>query len=207
MSDLDREEFETRLQAVRLSLGSYESAVMILFRDGSSPFRSIVDWDINRTGTRAVKPASLEAGVRASFRLLGVDMDVDEALALFMAIWRGVRSAWGARDPQWGDPDRLQQVYGKAALVAVTEFMVDLIQHKLDDGQEAILEPAQVESFASRIFREIPEDFWITPWRPKGLDTSAGRALIKGAMRTARREKNMGNPNPLSSIEDFFADS
>ena len=190
----------SRLTRVGISLGSFPSALEVLGSSTDSPFKGLLDWDINRDGQRRIKPAALQASMRTIIANLesGSDIDVDESIEILSAMWRGVRASWNLKNTKWTaedskDPEKHSKLVDKAGLVAVTEFLVERLNMKLEDDFD-VTNLKGVEKFCKSVMATIPSRFWLTEWTEKGLDTSAGRGLIRQSLAAIRRARRSDDP-------------
>jgi DGQHR domain-containing protein len=200
MSASSKTKFEERVGRIRLSLGNYHTAIKILFTDGDSPFYGIIDWDLNRQGNRIVKPLAIETALRRIILDLRVpELELDEALMTFSALWHGVKLAYQNVEGVWGGaPSKL---LSKAVIVALTEYFIARINLKLEEG----FDPADtdaVTSYAKSTIGGIPSDFWLTNWERKSLDSSSGRELIMQAISRMKRAESMGEDAMIAA--DWF---
>jgi len=190
MSPSGRVKFEERVGRIRLSLGNYHTALKILFTDADSPFNGIIDWDLNREGDRIVKPLAIETALRRIILDLKVpDLELDDALMIFSALWRGVKLAYQNDEGVWGEPP--SKLLSKAVVVALTEYFVTRINLKIEEGFDPADSEA-VSSYARSTISGVPAEFWLTNWERKSLDTSAGRELIMQAISRMKRAESMG---------------
>jgi DGQHR domain-containing protein len=195
----DQERLKERLVAVGLTLGSYPSALEVLGRNPDSPFCKLIDWDINRDGTKRIKPQALENSLRIILGNLQAPdrLDIDDAVELLSAMWHGVIGAWGRTKPAWSHEN--SKLVDKAGLVAVTEFLVERLNLKMEEGFD-ISDPEAVQKFCKGVMSSVPADFWILPWNKKELDTSAGRSLIKQSLIALRTAVASKSEDPLSKV-------
>jgi len=206
MAELKKEQrdaLKERLTRVGMTLGSYETALDVLNTDETSPFHKLVDWDINRDGTRRIKPAALESSLRAIIADLRSPMetDVDDAVQMLSAIWRGVREAWNVDDVEWCamDKDHVNKhskLVDKAGLVAITEFLIERLNLKLEEGFD-VTDLDEVQNFCNQVMKSIPSRFWLIEWTEHQLDTSAGRRLIRQSLASIRTAASAGAEDPL----------
>jgi DGQHR domain-containing protein len=198
----DRGKFEKRVERIRLSLGSYHNALNILFSDNASPFKGLLDWDLNRKGKRIVKPLALETGLkRIMLDLRFPELDLDDAVQIFASLWRGVKSAYSQTVNVWGPaPSKL---LSKAVIVALTDYFVERINLKLEEGFDPTDLDA-VSKYSEDTIKGIPAEFWLITWARKSLDTSAGRDLIKEAISNMKRAEAMGHDEEILTAADWF---
>jgi hypothetical protein len=87
----------------------------------------------------------------------------------------------------------------KAGLVAVTEFIVERLNHKLEEGFD-VNDLVSVEAFSKAIMLPVPSRFWSMKWTETGLDTSAGRSLIRQSLAEIRTGAANGVDDPLVGV-------
>ena len=191
-----RKTLKERLTKVGITLGDYAVALDVLNTNERSPFRDLLDWDINRDGVRRIKPLALESSLRALIADLHapIEIDVDDAVGLLCAMWRGIRDAWNASDVQWCD-DKSKLVQ-KAGLVAVTEFLIERLNLKIEEGFD-LTNHDEVQTFCEYVMKAIPSRFGLIDWKQRELDTSAGRALIRQSLAAIRTASSTGADDPL----------
>jgi DGQHR domain-containing protein len=193
----DQEHLKKRLVAVGLTLGNYPTALDVLGCNEDSPFRDLIDWDINRDGTKRIKPQALETALRSVIADLRTPdrLDIDDAVEVLSAMWRGVSAAWDSTQHAWSDKE--SKLPDKAGLVAVTEFLVERLNLQIEEGFN-ISDLGEVEGFSKKVMSNIPATFWLVKWNKGELDTSSGRSLIKQSLADVRRATASGLEDPLS---------
>lgn len=201
LQTVDRDQLGSRLVAVGLTLGDYPSALAVLGKNSDSPFCNMIDWDINRgaEGKRRIKPQALESSLRVLLSGLEAPdkLDIDDAVELLSAMWRGVATAWNRQDKPWHHEE--SKLADKAGMVAVTEFLVERLNLKREDGLD-VSDPAKVQGFCQSIMASVLPDFWLMEWNQKGLDTSAGRNLIRQSLAELRTAVSSNRPDPLAKV-------
>lgn len=198
LPDDEEKNLRQRLVAVGLTLGNYSSALEVLGSNPNSPFCKLIDWDINRDGQKRVKPQALEGALRALVaNLRSPDrLEIDDAVDLLIAMWRGVVEAWGSVKPVWYDEN--SKLADKASVVAVTEFLIERSNLKIEEGFD-IGDLHAVQAFCKGVMSGVPPTFWLAPWNKKELDTSTGRILIKQSLAEVRRASASRLEDPVSS--------
>lgn len=203
VSELDegeRDHFKTRVTSIGLSLGDYNNALIILSLSDFSPFQGLLDWEANRAGQRVIKPLALELALRLVRNDLNTEneLDVDEALEILSAMWRGIKQSPGY-DIIWLNDE--SKLLTKAPFVATTEFLVERLNQKIEDGEIDPTDIQAVENYSTDLMSKIPGEFWTLDWGPKSLDTSAGRALIRDALSKIRTNVSRGIMDPFNKID------
>lgn len=203
LTQKQRDTLRKRLAKVGITLGNYAVALDVLNSETFSPFKGLLDWDINRKGNRRVKPNALEASLRAIIADLHTseDIDVDDAIQILAAMWRGVRDSWNIAGVKWNaahskDPSKHSKLVDKAGLVAVTEFLVQRLNLMTEEGLDAT-DVVEVEKYCKKVMASIPSRFWLMEWNEKQLDTSVGRGLIRQSLSSIRTAVSSNADDPL----------
>jgi DGQHR domain-containing protein len=196
LSPENRTSLEERLAKVRISLGRFPAALMVLNTTPTSPFVNMLDWDVNRTGERRIKPQALESSLKVILAELRVppDTDLDDAIEILIAMWRGVKASWELPAPVWCAPE--SKLVQKAGLVAVTEYLVERMNFMIEEGLD-VTDPVKIEGFCRSTMEPVPERFWLTQWDETELDTTAGRGMIREALANIRTAAKTGAADPL----------
>jgi hypothetical protein len=201
LQNVNQEHLRSRLSAVGLTLGDYPSALAVLGDNPESPFYKLIDWDINRhpDAIKRIKPQAIENSLKVVLSALDVSekIDIDDAVELLSAIWRGVALAWTRSDVRWHDDN--SKLADKASMVAVTEFLVERLNLKREDGLD-ISDPAKVQEFCQATMSNVRTEFWLLPWNKSGLDTSAGRSLIRQSLAELRTAVASNHPDPFAMV-------
>lgn len=203
LSPNQRNQLKTRLARVGITLGNYAVALDVLNSEDFSPFAGLLDWDINREGKRRIKPNALEGSLRAIIADLQTseEIDVDDAIQILAAMWRGVRDSWDNAEFEWtaahkSDATKHSKLVDKAGLVAVTEFLIERLNMMSEEGLDTT-DIVEVESYCKRVMSAIPTRFWLMEWNEKQLDTSVGRGLIRQSLSSIRTAAAAGADDPL----------
>lgn len=200
LNEGEQEVFESRLSRSGLTLGHFHNALRYIDQWDESPFKDLLDWDINRDGERIVKPAAIEKSLRVILARLETrdSMELDQAVELFVALWAGIKDAWNGTPEEWKE----SRILEKAGLVSCVEFVVERLNQEAEEGKR-IEESEVVTDVARQIFQPVPHEFWLAEWDQKGLDTDAGRQLIRKAISEVRRAVALGAPEPLREVRSL----
>jgi hypothetical protein len=112
-------------------------------------------------------------------------------------MWHGVIEAWGQAEPQWSHEN--SKLANKAGLVAVTDFLVERLNLKMEEGFD-VTDPEAVQAFCKSVMSSVLPPFWLLPWNQKELDTSAGRSLIKQSLAALRTAVASKHEDPFSKV-------
>ena len=197
LEETDQAHLKNRLVAVGLTLGNYPTALDVLGRNEDSPFLDLIDWEINREGLKRIKPQALETALRSVIADLRAPdrLDIDDAVEVLCAMWRGVIAAWDSKQHTWSAKE--SKLADKAGFVAVTEFLVERLSLQIEEGFN-ISDLGEIEGFSKKVMSNIPSSFWLVKWNKGELDTSAGRGLIKQSLAEVRRATASGLEDPIS---------
>ena len=198
-----RDKLKSRLTKVGITLGNYAVALDVLNSEQFSPFKGLLDWDINRKGDRRIKPNALEGSLRAIMADLNSNegIDVDDAVQILSAMWRGVRDSWNASKVKWNASSKQvskhSKLVDKAGLVAVTEFLVKRLNMMAEEAELDPTDIVAVEKYCNKAMSAIPSRFWLMEWNEKQLDTSVGRGLIRQSLASIRTAVGAKADDPL----------
>lgn len=197
LNETEQAAFESRISRSGITLGRFHNALRYIDQWDESPFQNMLDWDINRTGEQIVKPAAIEKSLRVILARLDTrdPIELDQAVELLVALWTGIQSAWSGTEEQW----KTSKIIEKAGLVSCVEFVVERLNREAEEGKQ-IEESEVVTKVAHDLFEPVPHEFWLVDWDQKGLDTDAGRQLIRRAISEVRRAVARGVPKPLRDV-------
>lgn len=175
IAEIDEVRLSTRLRSAGVRYGEISPILYELNLLESSPFKGLLDWDVNRDGRRIVPLTAVEQALRymrAEFTML--DEDEDSLLDIFCAVWRGIKAAF----PElWGEDNKLMK---KVCLNAINEFVVHRIKIAWSMNLFDIFEPGVVEEQSLRISEPLVKDFWESDWPGVQIQDNANmRAMIK----------------------------
>ena len=186
----DTDKLNSRLiESAGLTLGmrdqSYDALQVI---DAEPPFKGLLGLPTNSKGF--IPPNAIESALaltKDSGALLGIE---DLELEVFVAIWSAVHKL---RKAEWNEDTRLLQ---KVSIFAVTAYLLDALEGAqrassvaLDFTDEAVLARE-----VTRLMDVFPKEFWTAEWASKGLDTSAGRQILMGALKLIDANVRHGRP-------------
>lgn len=154
--------------------------------DGSSPFKGLIEWPTNKNGfiaANALEGALAETKDRA--HLLGIEgLETD----VFLQIWERIHFL---RGPLWTAPPKgsssdpgASRLLMKVSIYALTVFILDSMVAKQRTADEPVdfTDVQTLDALVERIVSRIPEQFWITEWTSKELDTASGRKTVLDAL-------------------------
>jgi hypothetical protein len=138
-----------------------------------SPFKDIIDWPANRTGTRIVVPAAIEQALQYIQDQDLKDLrEADPLLEFFYAMWEAVKAKWPAL---WKKESRLLD---KVGVICMTHFLTDSLAKLYEWAELDLSEPQEVRKRTAALLKNQNPEFWTRPWKSTSYDTRVGRQLI-----------------------------
>ena len=176
--NVDEGTVSMRLQKVRLGFGSTLPSVKVADTADESPFKGIIDWELNEKDVRKVQPTAIEAAVSHIMQQQKLFEDKDFAEQFFFSMWNAIKETY---PDAWAGESKL---ISKVGIICLTSYLTDnLVSFNR-------VSPIPIDFGDSKVVKEqvclqlnsIPEQFWTFPWTMKSLDTTAGRQLVVQAL-------------------------
>jgi DGQHR domain-containing protein len=182
--DFNETNLNERLRTARISLQGRASLVALVDDEPDSPLHQMVDWEHRRgEGSPCIKPAAIEGSLSYTRRrLLALDDDDAASIEFFLALWNGVKKAYSKL---WKNTNN--NLFNNAGFRAFSEYLVDEIDTLSGADFVNISDPSDITNTAKKLTSQIAVDFWLTEWKLKSLDTSAGRDIVKSDLRRIRQ--------------------
>lgn len=181
----DEDALAERLRKVRLHLNPNIRFVGFAQKQDESPFRGIINLSSTPEAQRFVPGAAIEDAIKAIAALnhKGLIEDDDLMLSFFFSIWKVIKLKWAAA---WNGESKL---LNKVPIVALTSFIGHHCISRSDMGELDINNPELVEAYTAKIIDKLNIELWTREWAVAGLDTTAGRKLMRESL-----EQIMRNP-------------
>ena len=172
--------------ALGLSDSDYDDLQVI---NGSEPFRGILDLPINKGGYVAANAVeSALQRVRDNVRHLGIEgLERDVFLEMWMVIKEHYCEAWQA-------PSDSQNLLKKVSLYALTDFLLEEMRAKARSETIDYTADGALKAVIIRQLKRIPTEFWLSVWKAKELDTSAGRQILLDTLATIESNSRFERP-------------
>jgi DGQHR domain-containing protein len=181
------ENFSDRLIEAGIRYGSTSTILDYFDRDTESPFKGLLDWDLNKKGTRIVQIKAIEDIVKNTQKEISYfkENDESEVINFISAIWTLIHekypNAWlKAIETKHKESTLLK----KSTIIAITNFIIMYTKFtkKITKFSYNNLTKEFInENILQNCIDKIPEEFWTQQWHT-GLDTSAGKALISSSL-------------------------
>lgn len=198
VAEYDKSELEARLRGARLT--QYPNLEYVTFADADpeSPFRELVRWPSNRSGTQVVPPAAIESAIAAiQQKELDLFRDPDAVCAFFFAIWTVIKETWPdlwAESCQEGAPAVRKRLLDKIGIVCLTQFFVDALVQLADLGMLNLADPEDVRGRVVDMIQYQAKELWQQEWVSASYDTKAGRSAVVEALVRVGRNLRRGVP-------------
>ncbi len=213
LSKKEIEELYDRLKNAGVEAKSAELTYR-MNNDDDSPFKGIIDMKL--PGTKGSLDENIANTLVTRFMKLGNrykllvkevnewnEDSYDYKLKCFYAIWAGIKEiynkAW-EQAIQDNATNEQRQILTKVSLIMLQEYVLESLHHnmpeRLAEGKPSPL--SDTDELKKRVkysLMFVNEEFFLQPWRKKGLDTSAGHELFMNNLKraAANQSKNLGN--------------
>lgn len=185
-ADAFKDKLQDRFVEVGIRYGSTSTVLDFFFKNNESPFKGLIDWDLNKS-TRIIQIKALEDIFKLTKKNIPPFNDEDDStiLSFINLIWTSIKEKF--KDP-WdksiNTKNKESNLLKKATIIALTEFIISESKAAqrysgftfLDFSKETI----EDKVLDATIFK-IPSEFFTSNWKT-GLDTSAGKDLIRESL-------------------------
>lgn len=175
IADFDENSLQTRLFKAGIRYGELSPVLKDINDLPDSPFRHLLKWDYNRDGTHLVSLTAIEQGLKmlnAAFGNITGD-DEDSEIAIYCAIWRGVRSCY---EDLWGQENKFMT---KVNLAAMNEMVLQRLKTLWSMEMLDIFNTKDVETSTAAMWKSVPSKYWSSDWMVTPQDTTGFRGLIQ----------------------------
>ena len=156
--------------------------------DGGSPFKNLVslrlrgdaapidDNVMDQVVSRFIKMPRQYNSLKRGVKWDSDDSDYSHRLQLFYTVWSAVRDSYPIAWDKAARGEGNSQLFQKVALLQLQEYILRTLRFATQFTKESPLKSTE-ELYATvqTALRQIPEDFFLTEWKKKGLDTNKGR--------------------------------
>lgn len=177
----DYEEIEERLLERLLPAGityGKQSAFLVAIGEAEgSPFRSLLDWDRNRDGTKLVAITAVQSMLQylKNQTELIIEKDDDSVQQIFIWIWTSLKDVY---EELWATHNA--RFFSKVNLVAMNEYCVDRIRSLASMQMLDLFCEEKVICAAKTAFQHIPAELWEKEWTGIQIqDNRVVRELLK----------------------------
>lgn len=177
--NVDEGAVSKRLQKVRLGFSSTLPSVKVADTADESPFKGIIDWELNAKDARRVPPTAIESAVAHIMQQQKVFEDKEFAEQFFFSMWNAIKEKYPIA---WAEKD--SKLIGKVGVICLTSYLSDSLVsfNRISPAPVDFGDSNAVKEQVRLLLNSIPEEFWTTPWSMKSLDTAAGRQLVVQAL-------------------------
>lgn len=196
------EDLGLRLNRVGISF-SHVKDVDMVDKESDSPLQGLIEWTNNPEGT--IKINAIEQTFEYIIDRISEAED-DESLKrdILYQIWGALKYLYPTI---WNIPKQeINHLFEKSVFYVLSVLLIDNIFSYVDNKSEFTGEDCTVldenifyESTVSYM-KGFPLDFWTVEWTKKGLDTTAGRILIKKSIEKIRDNIRKKDENIFSDV-------
>jgi DGQHR domain-containing protein len=184
LAERDDAKLNARLNRARLTVSKRSGFVHFANFDTESPFLNQVDWTINRTGEKIVKPTAIETAIKElQDRRIPEFEDDDALIEFFFTVWRSIKETWGQL---WHAESKLLD---KIGIVCMTQYITNSIVSSYDLGEISVTDLADIDTRVRQLLKMQESSFWEIKWGSKSLDTSEGRKIVVESLVQIARNK------------------
>lgn len=192
-------ELRTRLTQVGVSVNKQIPNIDLIDTEDESPLIGLINWTNNPGGIIALSAieqtlAYIDERVQEAREDPSIKRDV------LYQIWKGVSDIysdiWDKRD--------INHLFEKSSFVVLTSLLVENAFSYCDIMNEmgndvSITDDGTFYDATIMYLKKFPSSFWTSDWTKKGLDTAAGRIIIKNSIQQVKN-------NIRTKEEDLFFD-
>ena len=173
LAERDDEQLKERLRKARLSISPRYGYVAMADGDEESPFFAQMDWPINRSGEKIVKPAAIETALKDIQDRKVPEFDDDDTLVeFFFTMWRAIKATW---PNLWSANSKL---LNKVGVVCMTQYLTNSIVSSYDLGELNVMNLNDIDGRVRQLLKMQKEEFWTVDWSSTSYDTQVGRKTI-----------------------------
>jgi len=197
----------SRLNMVGISHSQIPDVDLIDIED-ESPLKGLVKWTNNPNGVIPV--AAIENSLKYIVeRVCGIEEDNSLKRDILYQIWKAIKDLYSTRLDFSGES--LNHLLEKAPFIVVTSMMVDYSFNYCDtmaslDQDISVYDEDTFYNSTKIFFKSFPEKFWSLEWTKKGLDTSAGRILIKHSIQKIKDNIRNNEEDVIDGITLFVGE-
>lgn len=190
MADVDEKKLIDRLMNAGVRYGDTPLLLREINDREDSPFYGLLNWPQNRIGSKLVPVNAIEQSLNYLEKTFSfIEDDDDSMLALFFALWNGVRETY---PDLWGNDNKLMK---KVCINAINEYLVELVKMSWSFLQTVnIYDPESVKDQSKLFINHIPKEFWTEGWSIDRIQDNANvRSLIKEDIKKISENYRIGN--------------
>ena len=180
-SDEYKNDLKNRLIEVGITYGKTVTILDYFNNNRNSPFKGILNWQNTEDKTKRI--VQLNA-IEQTYRYCNLEIpgiaDETQLLEFISTIWNKIKLLFIETWENTINDKRYSNLLNKATIISITEFIVREVKIMARQNKKQILELTSIEidTIVENSIGDLPSEFFTVSWQ-KGLDTSAGREIIK----------------------------
>jgi len=179
-----KNDLKDRLIEVGITYGNTATILDYFNSNRNSPFRGILDWQNTEDKTkRIVQLNAIEQVYKyCNLEIRGI-ADETQLLEFISIIWNKIKTLFINTWEKTIENKRYSNLLKKATIISVTEFIVREAKIVARQSKKQILDltSTEIDEIVQNSIGDLPDEFFTVPWQG-GLDTSAGREIIKASI-------------------------
>lgn len=185
-ADAFKDRLQDRFIEVGIRYGNTSTVLDFFYKNQDSPFKGLVDWDLNR-GKRIVQIKALEDIFKLTKKNIPVFNDEDDStvLTFINIIWTSIKEKFSTEwEKSENTKNKESNLLKKSTIIALTDFIIYEAKasqrysgFSFDDFTKESIE----DKILNQTIFKIPGEFFTSNWKT-GLDTSAGKDLIRESL-------------------------
>lgn len=197
--DTIEEDLHRRLNNVGITF-SHIPDVDLVDTEDESPLKNLIHWQNNTDGIVKINAIESAFGYIVD-RVPEAKEDETIKRDILYQIWRSIKEIF----PDIWEITDGNHLFEKSPFIVLTSLLVDYaftycdIVSDLEDEEISIMDENIFFNATKMYMKKFPPEFWTKEWTKKGLDTNAGRILIKNSI--AQIKSNIRNKE-----SDIFKD-
>lgn len=190
---------KSRLTAVGVSVNKQLPNIDLINTEEESPLNGLINWTNHEEGI--IKLTAIEQSLSyIEERVQEAREDQSIKRDILYQIWNAIKEVY---EVIWTGQE-VNHLFEKSAFFVLTSLLVENTFTYCDImnemGNEISITDDDTFYDATKMYlKKFPSDFWILSWTKKGLDTAAGRILIKNSIQQVKN-------NIRVKEEDLFLD-
>lgn len=194
---------KSRLTAVGVSVNKQLPNIDLINTEEESPLYGLIHWTNNQDGIIALTAIEqslsyIEERIQEAREDQSIKRDV------LYQIWNAIKEVY---EEIWAGQD-VNHLFEKSAFFVLTSLLVENAFSYCDImnemGNDISITDDDTFYDATKMFlKKFPSEFWTLPWTKKGLDTAAGRILIKNSIQQVKNNIRIKEGNLFLDVDVF----
>lgn len=194
-SDTYKKDLQDRLIEVGITYGNTATILDYFHSNSESPFKGILDWqNTEDESKRIIQLNAIEQIYKyCNLEIRGV-VDETQLLEFISTLWNKIHDLF---EMTWNNTivdQKYSNLLKKASIISITEFVVREAKTVARQNKKQLLELTsdEIKTIVNNSIGDLPPEFFTVTWQG-GLDTSAGREIIKSSIEVVLENISYNN--------------